>query len=165
MAKGVLEKAMDFLALRPLSTSELRSKLSSSDRYTQKEIEEALETCRRRGYLNDTLLASDTAQYLSSSGKGSRLIRQKLRARGIPEEELTQALEEITPENESEAARSAAEGKLRLLVREKDPGKKREKLFRFLISRGFTPEVTAKTVREMVDLSQTQEDFSEDFCT
>ena len=48
MAKGVLEKAMDFLALRPLSTSELRNKLSVSSRYTPEEIEEALETCRSR---------------------------------------------------------------------------------------------------------------------
>lgn len=162
MAKGVLEKAMDYLALRPLSTCELRSKLSTSEHYTPEEIEEALEICCRRGYLNDTLLASDAAHYLNSCGKGERLIRKKLRARGISEEELSSALEEITPEHEEEAAKSAAEGKLRLLVREKDIRKKREKLFRFLVSRGFSPALAGNTVREVVNAPQ-EEEFPEDF--
>ena len=150
MAKGVLEKAMDHLALRPLSTNELRTKLSSSERYTPEEIEEALETCRVRGYLNDSLLAADAAQFLNACGKGRGLIRKKLRTRGIGDEELSEALEGITPEDESTAAKVAAAGKLRLLAREKDKRKKREKLFRFLISRGFSPDLVHSTVTELL---------------
>lgn len=161
MPKGVLEKAMDYLALRPLSTGELRSKLSNSGIYTQEEIENALEICRSRGYLNDALLASDAVQFLNSCGKGERIIRQKLRSRGIGSEDLESALAELTPEDERAAAKSAAEGKLRLLVREKDMRKKREKLFRFLLSRGFSPGVTGETVRELLSDHQEDEDFPE----
>ena len=150
MAKSVLEKAMDHLALRPLSTNELRTKLSSSGKYTPDEVDEAIDICRTKGYLNDSLLAADAAQFLNACGKGRNLIRKKLRTRGISEEELSEALEKLTPENESAAARSAAAGKLRLLVREKDKRKKREKLFRFLISRGFSPDLVHSTVSELL---------------
>lgn len=161
MPKSALEKAMDLLAMRPLSTGELRKKLSGYGSYSAEEISDVIETCCKRGYLNDGLLASDAAQYLNGCGKGRRMIRQKLRARGLGEEEVVRALDEISPEDEYAAAQSAAEGKLRLLVREKDPRKKREKLFRFLISRGFSPELTNKTVGELLRRSQDQKD--EDF--
>lgn len=161
MPKSALEKAMDCLALRPLSTSELRTKLSSAGRYTPEEIGETIEICRNRGYLNDSLLAADAAQFLSSCGKGRGLIRQKLRTRGIGEEELSEALEAITPENESAAARSAAAGKMRLLVREKDRRKKREKLFRFLISRGFSLDLVHTTVSELLAAEEEENESPE----
>lgn len=151
MPKNALEKAMDLLALRPLSNCELQKKLSASGHYSREDIEEALEVCRQRGYLNDGLLASDAARYLNAGGKGRTLIRKKLRSRGIGDEELAQALEEISPEEEYEAAQNAAAGKLRLLTREKAPRKKREKLFRFLISRGFSPELVSRIVRDLLN--------------
>lgn len=154
MPKSALEKAMDYLALRPLSAFELRSKLSKSGHFSAEEVENALETCQKRGYLNDELLASDAAQFLNSSGKGARLIRQKLRSRGIGEEELSQAMEQLSTEDEYESARGAAEGKLRLLTREKDMRKKKEKLFRFLITRGFSPSVAGEVSRELLQNSE-----------
>lgn len=162
MAKSALEKAMDFLAVRPLTEAELRTKLSAGGRFSSEEIAEALLQCRSRGYLNDELLASDAAQYLNSGGRGRGMIRKKLRQRGIPEEMLTQALEEISPEAEMEAARAAADGKMRLLVREKDARKKREKLFRFLISRGFAPDLSGRVVSEKMSV---EEDIDSDFLT
>ena len=74
---------------------------------------------------------------------------------------LKEAQIKLTPEDERAAAKSAAEGKLRLLVREKDKRKKREKLFRFLLSRGFSPGVTGETVRELLSDLQEEEDFPE----
>ena len=52
-------------------------------------------------------------------------------------------------DDEFEAARRAMEGKLRLLSRETDRRKKREKLFRFMASRGFSPAVIFKLADEM----------------
>ena len=161
MAKSAFEKAMDLLALRPLTEKELCSKLSAGGRFESEEISEAVSQCRKRGYLNDDLLASDAAQFLNAGGRGRGLIRKKLRQRGVPEDALSQALEEISPEAEMEAACSAADGKMRLLVREKDVRKKREKLFRFLISRGFAPELSGRIVSEKVVGSDTvEEEFS-----
>lgn len=161
--KSAQGKAMDYLAIRPLTERELAVKLASAKQYEAEEIAAAVEFCRSRGYLNDALLASDAVQFLNSGGKGQRVIRRKLQARGVDSELVEQALEALPPEAEKEAARSAAESKLRLLVREKDVRKKKEKLFRFLISRGFDCETAGNLVREMVSGSgEAEEGFAEE---
>ena len=101
------------------------------------EAQAAVTECRRRGYLNDELLAEDFAHALSARGSGARLIRMRLRTRGLAGEHVEAALEK-TADLEYEAARRALEYKLRMLSNEKDPRKKREKAFRFLVSRGFS---------------------------
>ena len=159
MAKGALEKAMDLLAIRPLTGAEVRSKLQAANRYTKEEIAEAIDTCSARGYLNDELLAADAARYLSSGGRGRGIIRKKLRARGVDEELVTRAVEEITPEEEYDSAVSAAAGKMRLLTREKDMRKKREKLFRFLFSRGFPPSLCSRVVSEQLSCENSDEEW------
>lgn len=156
MPESALKKAMDLLAARPLTESELRTRLSAGGKFPPAEVEEALLCCRNRGYLNDALLASDAAKYLNAGGRGRGLIRKKLRARGVSEENLSAALSGLSAGDETAAARSAGMTKLRLLSREKDAGKKREKLFRFLISRGFSPETALDTMTEL--LRETPED-------
>ena len=150
MPESALKKAMDLLAARPLTESELRTRLSSGGKFLPSEVEEALLRCRNRGYLNDALLASDAARYLNAEGRGQGLIRKKLRARGVSEENLSAALSGLSAEDETDAARSAGISKLRLLTREKDMRKKREKLFRFLISRGFSPETALDVMSELL---------------
>ena len=156
MPESALKKAMDLLAARPLTEAELRNRLSSGGKFPPSEVEEALLCCRSRGYLNDALLASDAAKYLNAGGRGRGLIRKKLRARGVSEENLNEALGGLSAEDEAAAARNAGMSKLRLLTREKDMRKKREKLFRFLISRGFSPETVLGILSDL--LGETPED-------
>ena len=154
---------MDYLAIRPLTENELAAKLASVKQYDAAEISAAVDLCRSRGFLNDALLASDAVQFLNANGKGQRVIRKKLQSRGLAAELVEQALESLPPEAELEAARSAAESKLRLLVREKDVRKKREKLFRFLMSRGFSCETAGSLVREMVSGNgETEAEFTDE---
>ena len=156
MPESALKKAMDLLAARPLTESELRTRLSSGGKFPPSEVEEAVMHCRNRGYLNDALLASDAAKFLNAGGRGRGLIRKKLRARGVSEEHLNAALSGLSAEDEANAARSAGMAKLRLLNREKDARKKKEKLFRFLLSRGFSPETALDAAAEL--LKETPED-------
>lgn len=149
---------MDLLAARPLTESELRTRLSAGGRFPPSEVEEAVLLCRNRGYLNDALLASDAAKFLNAGGRGQGLIRKKLRARGVSEENLNAALGGLSAEDESGAALNAGTTKLRLLAREKDMRKKKEKLFRFLISRGFSPETALDTISKLL------KDMPEDSC-
>lgn len=150
MPESALKKAMDLLAARPLTESELRTRLSAGGKFSPSDVEEALLLCRNRGYLNDGLLASDAARYLNAGGRGQGLIRKKLRARGVSEENLNAALSGLSAEDENEAARNAGMSKLRLLTREKDMRRKREKLFRFLISRGFSSETALDVMSELL---------------
>ena len=156
MPESALKKAMDLLAIRPLTESELRTRLGAGEKFPPAEVEQAVLCCRTRGYLDDGLLAADTARYLNAGGRGQGLIRKKLRARGVSEEHLNAALNGLSAEDEANAARSAGMAKLRLLSREKDARKKKEKLFRFLLSRGFSPETALAAAAEL--LKETPED-------
>ena len=158
MPASALKKAMDLLAARPLTEAELRTRLSAGGKFPPSEVEEAVLLCRNRGYLNDTLLASDAAKFLNAGGRGQGLIRKKLRARGVSEENLNAALGGLSAEDEAGAALNAGMTKLRLLAREKDMRKKKEKLFRFLISRGFSPETALGTISKLL------KDMPEDSC-
>lgn len=130
---------MKLLSRRALSEAELRRKLHDAG-FPEPEISEAVEFCRRHRYINDEVLAEDYTGLLRMRNTGSRLIRQKLIKRGLGGEITGQMLPEENPETaEIEAARRALDYKWRLLSRESDPRKKREKAFRYLIGRGFPP--------------------------
>ncbi len=140
-----LEKAMRLLSVRSYSERELMKKLKLA-KIPAREAAEAVAECRRRGYLNDELLAEDYAHALVNRGSGTRLVKMQLQKRGLPAEYVESALEK-TAGLEPAAARRALEYKLRLLSRESAPRKKREKAFRFLVSRGFSLNV----IRELFD--------------
>ena len=134
-----LERAMRLLSIRSYSERELLSKLGRAG-VAVEEAQAAVTECRRRGYLNDALLAEDCAHALSARGSGARLIRMRLRNRGLAAEHVEAALEK-TAELEIDSARRALDYKLRMLSKETDPRKKREKAFRFLAACGFSPSV------------------------
>ena len=145
---SAMDKALKILSTAPVTEAELRRKLFRAG-YPEILIEPVIAECRRRNYLNDELLASDCAEYLTMRGTGSRLVRLKLRRRGLSSELVKNALENTDPEVELEAARYALAGKLRLLSREKDYRKKKEKSFRFLVSRGYTSNIISVLFSEI----------------
>ena len=147
---SALVKAMNYLAARSLSEKELLMKLRKAG-YSDMECDSAIAECVKRRYLNDEQLTADCVDILHQRNLGARQIRQKLLRRGLDGEEISELLES-RPEDEEDAARRAMEGKLRLLSRETEPRKKREKLFRFMLSRGFSPSLVFKLADEMQEL-------------
>ena len=143
---SALVKAMNFLAARPLSELELLAKLRRAG-YPDDECDAAIAECVDRHYLDDEQLAADCVDILHQRNLGARRIRQKLSRRGLDREKVSELLED-SPEDELEAARRAMESKLRTLTRETDPRKKREKLFRFMAGRGFSPALIFKVMGE-----------------
>lgn len=134
-----LERAMRLLSVRSYSEQELLAKLRRAGVLPADALA-AVAECRRRGYLNDALLAEDCAHALSARGSGARLIRMRLRNRGLASEHVEAALEK-TADLEIDSARRALDYKLRMLSKESDPRRKREKAFRFLAARGFSASV------------------------
>jgi len=133
---STMEKAMRLLSRRPLTERELRDRLRKAE-YPSGEIHDAVAECRKRGYVNDRQFAADYAEELAARGLGGRRISQALYKRGISAELREEPLEEAAV-TEAERAAEALAVKLRLLARESDPRKKREKAFRFLVGRGFS---------------------------
>ena len=133
---SALEKAMKLLNRRACSAAELSSKLHQAG-FPEAEVEAAVAECKRRRFIDDSLLAEDYTALLRMRNTGSRVIRQKLIRKGLAAEIVDSALpEEDSVSAEREAALRALDYKWRLLSRENDLRKKREKCFRYLTGRG-----------------------------
>ena len=139
-----LAKAMNLLAARPLCEMELRAKLRRAG-YPDAESDAAIAECRKRHYLDDETLTQDGVEMLRQRNLGNRQIRLRLQRRGLDPERINDQLA-LDPEAELQAAIRAAAEKKRLLRGERDPRKKREKLFRFLSGRGFAPGLIFKAL-------------------
>lgn len=146
--KSAMEKAMRLLSRRALSERELLNKLCAAG-YPFREARDAVAECRKRGYVNDEAFAADYTELLAGRCLGGRRIKLALRKRGIPAELQEEPLE-AAAETEAERASEALVYKLRLLARETDPRRKREKAFRFLVGRGFSCE-SCRTALERAD--------------
>ena len=147
-ALSVTDKALKILAYSPVSEAELRRKLLRAG-YPDLLIEPVIVQCRQRGYLNDELLASDSVQLMRQRGIGRRMIQVKLRRRGIDRELVNGAIEAESETSELDAGRLALESKLRLLTRETELAKRKEKAYRYMASRGFPAAVTIKLFEQV----------------
>ena len=141
---GAFEYAMKLLGVRPYSEFELCQKLRKKG-YEIKEINSALVDCSRYGFINDELFARDYAESLSAKGYGKFVIIRKLREKHIAEELIEVALSVLA--DPMSDARRAFDFKIRMLKTEKDSKKHREKLYRFMLSRGFTSDI----IRQLYD--------------
>ncbi len=124
-----------------------------SEQFLKSEIEKVLQRMKDLGYINDTDFADifirDTLLYRPH---GSMWIKGQLIKKGIDVEIIARAMEVVREAGDTDAeynaAKTAAEKKLRTLERE-EPKKRYEKMFRFLCSRGFAASMTFRVLDEM----------------
>lgn len=136
---SAFEYAMKILSKRVYAESEIYTKLRKKN-YPQNEIKSAIEDCKRYSFINDEAYACDYASLLNSRGCGALLIRRKLMQLQIADEYIEKALEGIA-ENEIASARNAFDFKLRMLKTEKDKFKKKQKLYAFMVGRGYSFDI------------------------
>ena len=105
-------------------------------------------------------MAEDYAKTLEERNISNRLMRRKLAERKLSEY-ADQAISELFS-TELERAQNALAFKLRLLAREKDPRKKREKALRFLLSRGFSLSVAAEAYRTALNAAEDTAEYDAD---
>ena len=132
------DTAIRFLSRNMRTESEIRQKLEDKG-YSSEDADSAVEKLRSYGYLNDSAYAN---AYVRTYGKdrGKLRLRYELGAKGID----GKVIEEALPENEEQIARSLAQKKSK-----KYPEK--EKMVRFLMSRGFEYETSSKVAREIAE--------------
>ena len=156
---NAMDKAVKLLSMRALSAKELHDKLMRAG-FPETEAEQAVSECIRRHFVDDSLLAEDYTSLLRQRNTGSRLIRRKLIQRGLRDTLGSGALpgeENTVPE--LEAARRALDYKWRLLSKENDLRKKRDKAFRFLAGRGFPPQLIFQLLSEKCRTPDDSEDY------
>jgi len=139
------QQTLAWLNRRALNRRQLTGKLRTAG-FPAAEIREAVERAEKSGFVNDELLAESYARFVADSGLGRFRIRQKLKSKEFDPGTVERALAP-TEEDERERALLALDYKLRCLPGDLDPRKKREKLFRFLVGRGFPLELVREVVR------------------
>ena len=140
--RGALEAGLRLLSYRQRSEEELRRRLADK-RYSRSAIDSALARLRELGYLDDeafSLYWSETRQ--AQRPRSRRLLVSELRSRGIDKETAEQATADVS---DDEAAYLAASGRLSAL-RGQEHQAFRERLGRFLTSRGFSYDVARRVV-------------------
>ena len=135
---------MRMLSIRAHSNGDLSTKLRAKG-FSKTTVDLVLKDCHRLELIDDAKFAEMYVSELREGGAGTRLIKMKLRAKGISEELSKLELEEKSSiEDEIKAAKIALSKKEKALARETDPRKKREKLYRYLASRGFNFDVISQ---------------------
>lgn len=135
-ARTALSEAVRALARREHSTEELRTRLLRKG-YTPDDIEAAIARCIDDGWLSDQRFAETIVRYRQSMGKGPRRIAYELREKGVDEAIIQSVLDSERQDWETSCLRVYQ----RKFGNQPPPdGAARAKIFRFLVSRGFTVE-------------------------
>ena len=142
------QKALDYLAHKPRTETEVRRKLKQRD-VPAFVIDDVVARLYELEYLDDEAYAHDYARNRFSSKKyGPVRIRRELEERGIDRHLADEAVDTLfAEENATAAAWSHAEKRWPRLAGEDDPRRRRQKMYRYLRRRGFTSD----TIRPILD--------------
>lgn len=142
----IMDAALKILSRRAHSAQELRNKLFKKE-FARLDIDTAVAECLRLNLVNDHLLAEDYTEELKSKGCGPYKIKLMLYKKGISKDIIAEVAGG-KENDESELAAEVLARKIKSLAREPDHNKRREKAFRFMISRGFSSDVIRKLFEE-----------------
>jgi regulatory protein len=141
--------ALELLARRRHSREELRRKLSLRG-FEDDVIGAVLTECDRFRYIDDETAADFFMEELIRKRVGIQRIREEMKRRGFSDELTSRMIDSHhLPDREPEIARSALDKKRASLLREPAPWKRREKMMRFLQSRGFCTATIYTVLDEM----------------
>jgi len=144
-----MDSALRLIGTRSRSKKELEQRLK-----LKKHNKETIDTVTGRlaelGYINDEKFAFNWANYRKSQNKGSELIKNELKAKGIDAETIDAAVRSLyaSKEEEIEHIKQCALKKLKTSAGS-DPRDTSRKLLGFLARRGFPLDRIMDALREM----------------
>jgi regulatory protein len=144
------DRAVNLLAFKQRSVSELRTRLLEKEWTNAEIVEEVIEKLAGYGYLNDVQFAkSFAASQIRQKPVGKRVLKQKLAMKKLDKETVDEALEkafEDTPE--SEIIERAIEKRLRIKGKP-ETREDTKKFFDFLLRQGFSFDLVRDKMREI----------------
>lgn len=144
MARTIL---LDQLTGRARSRQELADKLASKD-VPDEIATRLLDRFTEVGLIDDAAFARTwVEQRQAGKGLAKRALQQELRRKGVDDDTVREALEEVDPGAEEEAARALVRRKLRSLARFDDTTATR-RLVGMLARKGYGAGVAYRVVRE-----------------
>ena len=147
MDEAILTSALRILERRDHALGELRQKMKRKYPQQPDDVEAILSYLQETGVIDDARFAREFVHYLQSTNPKGRLrLRQELQKKGIESEVIQATLAELD-DDETELARQLAERKAASFPAGLERQKQQERLYRFLVSRGFDFG-TARTVAQ-----------------
>lgn len=136
-----LNSAAAILARRDHSRNELKAKLCKRG-FDTATAQAVVDRCEHLGYIDEEGSARRFARSRSSRGYGPGHIRQAMKKHGYGDTLIHEVLAPYRNETrQAEGARLALKKKLKTIRSGQDPRCRKEKLYRFLCNRGFSPQV------------------------
>jgi regulatory protein len=151
-----LNTALRILTPRDHSKYELVQKLKQRG-FSSVDIDDAISACVRFDYINDLRTAQIYIRQLKHKGYGKKRIRLELNKKRLKGDRIQGILDKSVSEaDEREGAARILKKNINRFEREKDRLKRRDKIYRFLHARGFTPGVIAEYVKryDQMDYSE-----------
>lgn len=149
--KECLNCALRILGRRDHSCRELELKLQKRG-YDASDIRAVLAECRRLNVLDDRKYAFSHIRYLRRKGYGAHRIRQVLRNKGLAGDLVVAAIEaKCNDADQFHDCRQALAKKLKVSGRACLSADDKPRLYRFLVQRGFPPEIIRQTMDEKID--------------
>lgn len=146
----VKESAFRFLGNRIHSEKELQRKLSAK-KYDKDIIASVIKELKESNYLDDELFAREfSEEKINKKSFGPNKVKAELKARGVSQEIIDKVLEVRNDDLEFENACTLAEKKLASLSsRNLDKKKINQRLYAYLLSKGFNFEVIRAVVSKI----------------
>ncbi|MCP3953568.1 MAG: regulatory protein RecX [Desulfobacterales bacterium] len=149
--RSALDTAVRILTSRSHTASELARKLKKR-RIKAVIVEQVLAECKRLNYIDDEDTARLYLKELKLKGYGRRYVRSAMRKKGLAVETIESRLEQgYSNSEESTNAEKLIEKKQSTFNREEDPRKRKSKIYRYLYSRGFSPDVITQAIYKSTD--------------
>lgn len=143
--------ALRLLANRDHSCAELARKLEQR-KFARHLVKHALDECLRLNYLDDERFCQSHLRQLRRKGYGPHQIQQRLRSKGISDAMIQDVLYRTYPESaQIEDCRRVMNKKLSSPTFASRSGPLNDRLYRFLLGRGFHPDV----IRQSLDAPPT----------
>lgn len=98
-------------------------------------IEEVINFLKKYDYLNDITFANWLCEQRLNQGKGERFIKQDLFKKGVGKKLIEQVIKKLDTKSSLDASYKKA---LKKYSKESDKYKKKQKIYRYLLSRGFS---------------------------
>jgi len=146
------EAALVLLEVRARARREIETRLAQKG-YDDLVITQVLEKLTRLGLLDDAQFAAQWVEAKTRAGGsrpvGRRRLSSELFGKGVAKEQIAEAVEKVTNDDELALARAAAGKKVRIVPTDRDVLQaERRKLMGFLQRRGFGWEVVKQVTRE-----------------
>ena len=149
--KDCLAAALRLLARRDHSRWELAKKLADRG-FNQHLIEWALSECSRLNYQDDERYARAYTRHLQSRGYGCHRIKQMLTSKGLAPPTISAGLKICCrEETQLQNCRRALLKKIKNSPPADDGARSRERLYRFLFNRGYSPAIIRQAMDEGLD--------------